>query len=248
MPPRLSPLASLITGLSAMALVGGAALLAAYLLGRFPAYRPYRRACLGFAGFCGFACLATVLNFIVPLFNQQPYVTLLNVAWLALSVALSAYLLWGARGRRESSGLLLLLVPTGLLLVMDAWPLLPPPPPLIEVAAAFVAIGTGYALPFWLLWRRYLSRYFLTRKASTFTLKVALLITVGDAACTAFLFATLFWQGRHPTALLSAFAWAGAYYLGITLLSCGGVIIRSLYRRGYFDRWLSKEQQQQQMG
>lgn len=244
MPPRLSPLASLITGLSAMALVGGAALLAAYLLGRFPAYRPYRRACLGFAGFCGFACIATILNFIVPLLDQQPYVTLLNEAWLALSVALTAFLLWGTRGRRESAGLLLLLVPTVLLLVMNAWPLLPAPPPLIEMAAAFAAIGTGYALPFWLLWRRFLSWYSVARKASTFTLRRALLITAGYAACTAFLFAALFWQGRHPIALLSAFGWAGAYYLGITLLSCGSVTIRSLYRRGCFQRWLSKEQQQ----
>jgi len=245
MPSRLSPLASLITPLAAMALVGGVFLLAAYLLGRFPAYRPFRRACLGFAGQSGFACVATILTFMVPLLNQQPYVTVLNEAWLALSAALTAWLLWGAHGRQESAGLLLLLVPTALLLIVTAWPTLPAPPPLIEVAAAWAALGTVYVLPCWFLWRRYLSRSVVTRRPSTFTLKKALLIMAGYATCTALLCAALFWQGRHPVSLLAATVWAGAYYAGITLLVVGGCTLRALHRRGCFQRWLSKEQQQQ---
>jgi hypothetical protein len=244
MPSPLPLRVSLIVGVIVIALVAGAALLAAYLLGKFPAYRPYRRACASFAGFSGSAAVATLLQLAFPRLNQQPYEVVLNLGWLALSVALSLYLLWGARGLKASGGLLIILGSTAMILIGNAWPLLPAPPPLIEVAAAFVAIGTGYALPYWFLWRRYLSRYFLTRRASIFTLKLAMLITAGYATCTALLFAALFWQGRHPVALLSAFAWAGAYYIGITLLSCGSVAIRSLHRRGYFQRWLYLERQQ----
>jgi len=136
-----------------MALIGGGALLAAYLLGRSPAYRPYRRACVSFAGFCGFAGVATFLNLTFPLLNQQPYDTFVNVAWLALSVALSAYLLWGARGMKETAGLLIPLGSTAMVLIGNIWPLLPAPPPFIELAAIWAALGTVYVLPYWFLWR-----------------------------------------------------------------------------------------------
>ena len=244
MPPLLPPRVPLILGITAITLVGGAALLAAYLLGKSPAYRPCRRACVGFAGFCGFAGIATLLQLAFPLLYQQPYETLLNVGWLALSVGLSVYLLWGARGLKESGGILIILGSTAMMLTLNAWPLLPAPPPLIELAAAWAALGTAYILPYWFLWRKYLSRYIVTRRASTLTLKLALLIMAGYATCTALLFVALFWHGRHPSALLTALAWAGAYYVGITLLSFGSVTVRTLHRRGCFRRWLSLEQQQ----
>lgn len=244
MPSPLPPRVSEITGLVAIVLVGGVALLAAYLLGKSPAYRPCRRASVSFAGFCGFAGVATLLQLAFPFLYQQPYEIFLNVGWLALSVGLSAYLLWGARGPKESGGLLIILGSTAMILLGNAWPLLPAPPPLIELAAAWAAIGTVYALPCWYLWRKYLRGYFVTRKASTFTLKLTLLIMAGYGTGTTLLFVALFWQGRHPVALLSAAAWAGAYYIGITLLSLGDVAARTLHRRGYFQRWLSQERQQ----
>jgi hypothetical protein len=238
--PRISPL----TTLGTLALTGGGALLAAYLLGKFPAYCSYRRAFLSFAGLCGFAAGATLLNLAFPLLYQPPYTTLLNAAWLTLSEALSAYLLWGARGLKETAGLLVLFGTTGVLLIGNAWPLIPAPPPLIELAAAWAATGTMYVLPSRFLWRRYLSRCLVARRPSTFTLQRALSIMAGYATCTALLFVALFWQGRHPVSLRSAFVWAGAYYAGITLLGLGSVTLYTQYRRGRFQRWLSREQQQ----
>lgn len=238
------PRISLLAPLGTLALIGSGALLAAYLLGKFPAYRSYRRAFLSFAGLCGFAAAATLLNLAFPLLYLPPYNTLLNVAWLTLSVALIAYLLWGARGLKETAGLLVLLGTTGMLLIGNALPLIPAPPPLIEVAAAWAALGTAYVLPFRFLWHRCLRRSFVTRRPSTYTLKRALWIMVGYATCAALLFVALYWHGRYPVSLLSAFAWAGAYYVGITLLSLWSVTFYTLYRRGRFQRWLSMEQQQ----
>lgn len=239
LPPRIS----LMIGLAAIALVGGAALLAAYLLGTSPAYRHCRRACLSFAGFCGFAGIATLLQAAFPLLYQQPYAIFLNVGWLALSIALSAYLLWGARGPKESGGLLIILGATAIVFLGNAWPLLPARPPLLELAAALSAIGTVYVLPCRVLWRRYLSRYVVTRRPSTFTLKRALLIMAGNATCTVLLFVALYWQGRHPVSLLATTAWAGAYYIGITLLIVGGFAVCALHRHGYFQRWLREQEQ-----
>lgn len=244
MPAPLPLRISLIIALATMTFVGGAALLAAYLFGKSPAYRPFRRTCVGFAGFCGFAGAATLLQLAFPLLYQVPYEAFLNIGWLALSAVLSGRLLWGARGPKESGALLILLGPTLLFLLGNSWPLLPAPPSFIEMIAAWAAFGTAYVLPFWYLWRRYLSRFFLTSRAVTLTLKLSLLIMAVDATCAALLFGVLFWHGRHPSALPSAFAWAGAYYIGITLLSLGGLAVRTLYGRGYFQRWLKVEQQQ----
>jgi len=69
-------------------------------------------------------------------------------------------------------------------------------------------------------------------------------LTAGYATCTVLTFVALFWQGRHPFALLSAFVWVGAYYAGMTLLSLGSVTVYTLYERGRLRRWLSTDQQQ----
>lgn len=120
-------------------------------------------------------------------------------------------------------------------------PLLPAPPSLTEVAAAWATLGTVCVLPLRFLWHRYSRRFVVadSRTTSAFTLKLALCLMAGYATCTGLLFVALFWHGRRPSALPSAFAWAGAYWVGIALLSLGAVTIRTLHRRGYFQRWLS---------
>jgi hypothetical protein len=231
----------LIIGIVTMTLIGCAALVAAHLARKSRRYRSYRSACISFACLSLLAAAGTLLQVALPICNQQPYATWLNVSFLALAGAISASFLCVAHGRHETTSLSLILAPTLMLLVGDIWPALPAPPPLTELAAAYTALGTVLVLPYWLAWRLLHQR--LTGRPSPFTLRRALGFSGLYGACAIVLFVALCWHGHHPTSLPSAFGWAGVANVVVALLLSAGISIYALYRRGRLQRWLSEEQQ-----
>lgn len=232
---------SLIIGIVTMTLIGCAALVAAHLARKSRRYRPYRSACISFACLSLLAGAGTLLQVALPMFNQEPYASWLDVSFLALSGAITATFLCVARGRHETASLSLILAPTLMLLAGDIWPSLPTPPPLAEMAAAYTALGTVLVMPYWLAWRLLHQR--LTGRLSPFTLKRALGFSGLYGVCAVVLFVAICWRGHHPTNLPSAFGWAGAAHVVVALLLGAAVSIYALYRRGRLQRWLSMGQQ-----
>lgn len=242
MPPKPLPLpVSLGISIAVLAIVGGGALLAAYIVGKIPAARPFQRALISFTCLCGVAIAATILQVVLPPLNEQPFTSWLGVTGLTASAAISTCLLLGAQGRKESAALLLILGATVFTLVISAWPLLPALPPLTDLFAAWAATGTVFVLPYRFI-RRCLTRRLAIGRSETFTAKMALSMTAGYAV--AFLaFTALAWRGLHPALLPPAFAWAGAGYGAVTLLNIAVLYGYTFYVRGRLQRWLRPEEE-----
>jgi hypothetical protein len=241
--PHSSPTLSSAVGLAIFALFTGAALVGVRVAGTVPQWRAFQRPLVCAAVLFALGDALSGLQLAFPALYGQPYENLGMLGWLTLSSIADLCLLWFARGRMESGGVLVILGSTAFALAVLILPTIPPHPPFFALGFAWCLIVTVFFLPYRLLRRRLPGLYPphpSNAERSVIPSKQAQRLASLYALSTFLLAAFIYFKERWLLASLPvAFAWAGAALGGYLLLDLLVAQTRAMQARGWFQRWLA---------